>query len=621
MQKHPAVILVLVLAALLLGIYWHTLFGHSVHTRFALLDDSSSLKENPHLAEAWDVDGLGALVARPYFFDWTPLYWAVIWVQRGLFGNSAVAYRAVSLVAFLSAMFMLFGLMRRWSGSPPLAALLVLLLAAHPLVVESLAWPTTQKTVLSLLLAVASLSLYDRMLRSGNRAARLCLWCAVAGLVVVSFGIKLRGLTLPFCLAAYDLAWSMGAKSKGFRERATGMLCRSGLLMTAALLWALYNQVAVFGGSESGLTFDTYLGGSFFNSIATHAVIEWRSLLQWFWPGRIYFFYAYEIYGLSDWEPWAAGMGVLGVVGLLVGATPREHRNMALFGACWYLLQRALTAGVFPHQWGEMCNRYALVASVGLVPLLGLPLLRVYRSIARPDWRRCLLAAAGGVLIVFAMQSWILSTRYMTYSGLAKLSHPDSTRVRFRRLMQSRGNSVDVDWARLRDDLAAPTAIGWIQLARAAAHWGQDRYARGFDPPDDEVLQYAGRVPLPVYRHLVLASYYAATDRPDLFRTLLTEALDIAAPRLKRWMVAVESDLRAGRERDWYQAYLRVEDGVARRGELEEWSKVLPHALELLVEVETRRQVVVLGCGINPEAPFWRRQWAALDDSGGSDRP
>ncbi len=613
MQKHPAAVLALVLVALLLGIYWHTLFGHPVHTRFALLDDVPALKENPHLVEAWDVAGLKALISRPYFFDWTPLYWVAIWVQRGLFGNAAVVYRAVSLLAFWSALLILFDLLRRWTRCVPLSAGLILILGAHPLTVETLAWPTTQKTVLSLLLAVLVLALYDRLLRCTGRRMRAAVWIGVATLCLVAFGVKLRGLTLPFCLAAYDIVRPGTPPSARRGAHLGGVLRRSGPLMLAALLWAAYNQIVIFGGSESAQTFDRYLGGDFSRSVATHAVIELRSLFHWVRPGQLYFFHNYTVYDLMDWQPWASVIGVLGVLGALVWATPSRHRATAWFCAAWYVLQRALTVGLFPYQWGEMCNRYALVASMGLLPLASLPWLRLRDTAFLQKWQRCIQLACTALVVMLAMQSWIMSTKFMTHSGLKRLSHPDSTRVRYHRLLRSSGGAADAEWLRLRTDKAAPTAIGWIQLAHGAAHWGQDRYERGLDPPDREVHRHADRIPLSVYRLLILADYYAGTGRPARFRDLLSQAFASAPPRFTQWMAGVESDLQAGCDQDWYVIYLRIGDGVARRGELEEWRSVLTHALELPAGDPLRRRAVILGCGIQPDAPFWRRQWTALD--------
>ena len=368
----------------------------------------------------------------------------------------------------------------------------------------------------------------------------------------------------------------------------------------------------IFGGSESGQTFDRYLGGNFSHSIATHAVIELRSLLHWVWPDQLYFFYNYTVYDLTDWQPWASAVGVLGLLGALVWATPRRHRATAWFCAAWYVLQRALTAGLFPYQWGEMCNRYALVASVGLIPLVGLPLLHSRHTAFLQKWQRCIWIAGAALVAILAMQSWIMSTKFMTHSGLQRLSHPESTRVRYHRLLSSSGAAADAEWMRLCADRAAPSAIGWIQLAHGAVHWGRDRYERGIDPPDHKVQSHADRIPLRVYRSLLLANYYAGTGRPDRFRDLLSQAFEAAPPRFTQWVDAVESDLLAGRQRDWYALYLRIGDGVARRGELEEWAQVLSPALDLPSSDLLRRYAIIIGRGIHPEAPFWIRQWSQL---------
>lgn len=152
----------LLIFVLLTLIYGHTIVGRAEHTGFAWVDDRVALAENPHLQEAWDVQGLKSLVTRPYFYDWTPVYWAIMWLERGLMGNHAAGYRTISLLAFGLSLFVLFQLLQKWTDRPGLSLFLIGLLAAHPMMIESLTWPTTQKTVLSLLIAVTALWAYDR---------------------------------------------------------------------------------------------------------------------------------------------------------------------------------------------------------------------------------------------------------------------------------------------------------------------------------------------------------------------------------------------------------------------------------------------------------------------------
>jgi hypothetical protein len=219
------------------------------------------------------------------------------------------------------------------------------------------------------------------------------------------------------------------------------------------------------------------------------------------------------------------------------------------------------------------------------------------------------MMAAAGLVVLLAMLSWVQSTRMMSAYGSRLLSHPDNIRVRYRDLMFAEGEDLDQRWQALCTDPAASSAVGWIQVARAAAHWGRDRYRRGLPAPDEEVEAHARRMGSQQYGLLILADYYAHTGRPERAWPLLRRALAAESPRFRAWQAAVRSDLEAGRARDWRDLYMRQGDGIARYGELASWERILKTALDLAPDDEARRLVVALGRGIHPDFPYWQRQW------------
>ena len=589
---HTGTVAVIVLLLLTL-IYGHTVCGRAEHTGFAWVDDLLMFPRNPHLQQGWDPRGLAALVGRPYFYDWTPLFWIVLWVERGLLGNTAAGYRAVTLLAFGLCLVLLFRLLRKWTGRPGVALFAVALLAAHPMMIESLTWPTTQKTVLSLLVSIAALAAYDRLLASERRAGW---WTLVFVLCIAALGIKLRGLVLPFCLLAFDVHTGL---SRGDPPRAVcvGALRRTAPMVAAALAWALYTRSFVFGSSVMLSQYEPYLGGSFAASVASHAVIELRTLGHWLRPDKVMFYYDFSLYDLADWQPWLAGAAVVAVLGLLVPAAPHGRRSLAGFGVAWYAIQRGLTAGVFPNQWSAMNNRYSTVASVGLVLLLGLALARCTALTSRPDVRRARIWFATVIVLVFGAFSHLNATWLLMARGEQIVNHPNNIRVRWRAMLNSSGESIDEQWESIRTDPRAPATIGHIGLARAASHWAADRALRGIRGDGATVEAYCRSLP-PPFAQLYRAEYYAAARCPEPMWREVLSALDTQP--LAAWRHDVTRELEAGHERDWRTAYLRIGDGLTRYRELRAWGRVLEAAHGAAPDQAGRNAIETVARGMKP---------------------
>lgn len=603
---HTGTAVILILTLLFL-IYGQTIVGRAEQTGFAWIDDSIALVQNPHLQDAWDTRGLKALVTSPYFYDWTPVYWTIIWVERGIMGNHAAGYRAVSLLLFGLCMILLYALLKKWTERPGLALFLVTLLTAHPLMIESLTWPTTQKTVLSLLVALGALWAYDRSLETGARPGYRIL---VFALCAVGPGIKLRSLVLPVCLLAYDMTRGLAAGRTAPRALLAA-LRRTVPLILVAGAWALYNQALVFNANDATEGYEAYLGGSLATSLASHAVIELRTLGHWLRPDAVYYYHDFSIYDPTDWQAWAAGIASLAILGLLIRAAPANRRHLAWFGATWYVVQRGLTAGVFPNQWGTMHNRYCTVASVGLLILFGLALLG---CIQRPRWRdfhRAQVWLAISVVAVLAAFSHVNSTWLLMEAGRPVVTQPGNVRAQLRDLLQSSGAALDEDWEHMRHDRRAPATIGQLGLADAAVHWASDRVRRDLPPPDELVEHYCRQLPAP-YSHLCRARYAAAAGQTDQLWDLVYMA--IHASYMSDWLVGVDADLRAGRERDWHMAYLRIGDGSARFREVEAISQVIHAAYDAAPDHAGRMMIATLARGLAPEATAWDERYAALQE-------
>ncbi len=144
--ERKTAVLALLLVAALVAAYLPALAAGFVW------NDDSYLTENPNLDDA---DGLRRTWTEPRANEqYYPLVFTSFWVEKRLWGLRPFGYHLVNVLLHAAAALLLGGLLRRLGL--PAAGLAAAAFALHPVCVESVAWVTERKNVLSLVLALAS---------------------------------------------------------------------------------------------------------------------------------------------------------------------------------------------------------------------------------------------------------------------------------------------------------------------------------------------------------------------------------------------------------------------------------------------------------------------------------
>jgi len=134
-------------------------FSPAIHGSW-LWDDPAEIAENPILR---DPAGLWKIWSGRAGQDFFPLTTSVRWVQWHLWGDQVAGYHLTNLALHVLSALLLWRLLLKL-GAGPAAWLGGLLFAVHPLTVESVAWISELKNVLSLpllLLAMLAFVAYD----------------------------------------------------------------------------------------------------------------------------------------------------------------------------------------------------------------------------------------------------------------------------------------------------------------------------------------------------------------------------------------------------------------------------------------------------------------------------
>src|SRR5688572_18402389 len=140
-------------------------YVHVLHCDFLPFDDENHVLENPLLKGGltWP----NALAAFTHFQAslWVPLTWISFMLDLRLFGMNSGAMHAVNVLLHAANALLLFEFLRRATGRFWESAVVAGLFAVHPLNVESVAWVTERKNVLSMFFALLCMNAHLRYAR------------------------------------------------------------------------------------------------------------------------------------------------------------------------------------------------------------------------------------------------------------------------------------------------------------------------------------------------------------------------------------------------------------------------------------------------------------------------
>ena len=199
----------------------------------------------PGFCWAWTNDD------APY---WQPLTWLSLQLDAHCFSKvtpqgevilSPAAVHGQNLFWHAASVLLLFGLWDRFGGARWRSFLVAALFAVHPMHVESVAWATERKDVLSAFFGLLTLWAYVRYLEHPGPGRYL----ALAAAFLLSLLAKPMLITLPFVLLLLDY-WPLGrfgdAALAPSHERRVGKRARLGRLILEKLpLFALAALIAV----------------------------------------------------------------------------------------------------------------------------------------------------------------------------------------------------------------------------------------------------------------------------------------------------------------------------------------------------------------------------------------
>ncbi len=151
-----------VLVSVLLALVMLVVFLPVRHHDFVNYDDSDYVTANAHVQSGLKWENVAWAFQTGHASNWHPLTWLSHMLDCQLFGQRAGAQHLASVGFHIANTLLLFVLLRRMTGTLGRSACVAALFALHPLHVESVAWVSERKDVLSALFFLLTLGAYVR---------------------------------------------------------------------------------------------------------------------------------------------------------------------------------------------------------------------------------------------------------------------------------------------------------------------------------------------------------------------------------------------------------------------------------------------------------------------------
>lgn len=364
-------------------------FGQTHGFEFVNYDDGTTIYENADVAKGLSLAGVVWALTHSQVGHWDPLTTVFHMLDCQLFGLSPGPHHLGNVLLHAAAAILLFLVLRRMTSALWRSAFVAAVFAVHPLRVESVAWVTERKDVLSGVLFMLTLAAYARYVRQPQSPAR---YLAVILLFALGLMSKSMLVTLPFVLLLLD-CWPLGRFPLMSPERSrlpiAWPLIREKIpLFALAVLGSLIQLIA---DKEGLLTTEKLpLAARLANAPVSCAAY----LGQMFYPAHLVVFYPHPVNSLP-----ASQIALALLLLLAVSAATWTWRNRhpsLLVGWLWYLGMLLPVIGLI--QSGELAraDRYTYLPQIGLYLMLTWTVADLCAPLRH---RRLLLGSLSGVVI------------------------------------------------------------------------------------------------------------------------------------------------------------------------------------------------------------------------------
>lgn len=350
---------------------------------FLNYDDNEYVTEHPFVRDGLTWAGVRWALTGVHQATWHPVTSLSHLFDVELFGLDAGAHLIVNVGLHAAATVLLFLVLAAMTGARWPSAWVAAVFAWHPLHVESVAWVSERKDVLSGLWWMVTLAAHLRFVRRPT-------WASQAAVVIV-FAVGLLAkpmlVTLPFVLLLLDW-WPLGR----LRDRAAAIALvreKVPLFALAAVMSVLTVVAQRSAGALETTLASTPLAYRLGNAATSYVTYLWKTV----WPTGLAVFYPSPPH-LSAWQALGAALVLVAIT--VAVAFDWKRRPFLVVGWLWFLGTLVPVIGLVRQGDQAMADRFTYL------PAIGLYVIAAWGALSIPAARRATTATAATAVAALA---------------------------------------------------------------------------------------------------------------------------------------------------------------------------------------------------------------------------
>ena len=380
-------------------------YSQSLQFDFINYDDQEYVSKNFRIQNGFTLSNILWALTTTHFANWHPLTWMSYMLDYELYGLWAGGYHLTNVIFHALNALLLFLLLRRMTESTKKSFFVAALFALHPLHVESVAWISERKDVLSTFFWLLTVWAYAIYVQAPGVRKYLVV------VVFFIFGIMSKPMvvTLPFVLILLDY-WPLNrlggadnqndatiGRAVAGRKRAAFLIAEKMPLLAIAVFSGIVTYVAQKQAGAMG-------AADFFpwDVRIVNAVVSYASyIVKMIWPDNLSVFYPHPVF-------WPMSKVVLSGILLLACSLLAYmcRRRYPYFAVGWLFYIGTLVPVIGLVQVGTqaMADRYTYIPLIGLFIAIVWGVSDIFRSL---PYRRVVFSIVSVLILgVFTFLSW-----------------------------------------------------------------------------------------------------------------------------------------------------------------------------------------------------------------------
>jgi tetratricopeptide (TPR) repeat protein len=338
---------------------------------FVGYDDQEYITENSHVQEGLTLDSIIWAFTSFHSANWHPLTWLSHMLDCELYGSNPMGHHWANVQFHIANTLLLFFIFFKMTGALWRSAFVAALFALHPLHVESVAWVSERKDVLSTFFGFLMIFAYCRYVKES------CLknYLLVIMLFVLGLMAKPMLVTFPFVLLLLDF-WPLerfqykknknddlpqpeGTIYYGFKGFMRLVLEKIPLFIPVVI-----SSILTFLAQQSSGAVKALGTLSIITRIANALVSYVTYVLKTIWPINLAVFYPHPGDSLPVWQIFGAAL-LIATACIWAVQTSKKYPYIAV-GLFWYLGTLVPVIGLVQVGEQAMADRYTYIPLIGL---------------------------------------------------------------------------------------------------------------------------------------------------------------------------------------------------------------------------------------------------------------